>query len=888
MGRMLKYLIAITMMILPFAGYSQFSGFAFQPYTAAAGVQPPWNPSTAINSTQRYLAWNTSTGEYWYWNVAANPDVWAKMGWNFQGSLAQYQVAYGSAANTITGSADFVYEYNQVTLTKADTVTGILGGISIFNKNTSALNNTRNQIAFGQGEAPNASIGSRRKSGNPSIPSTELTFATSDAAGLKQRMIISSGGNVGIGTDAANSTSRLVIKNTQEPGRSLAIGRQTFDNTTDWTLPANVSITGGVLSASNATGTVTFTGTFNKTLKPESAFEVTYRMPAYSSGTCTLAIGDATYPLPGVIFSAAYPGGNVVVLIPATAINANTTFQITMAGFTGTFDDIFVYEISQPVPFILSGQNDNDTTNYNILVAHNDMQAVGIGGGARYVAKRNANELNNSGQTTSDGNANFSLGTNALINTTWGRVNNAVGNAALRRNTIGINNVANGNAVLSNNTIGSGNVGVGTNSLFTNISGGNNVGIGGTTLFSAFNISGNVAIGNQAFRGLRGGGNSIAIGTNAGLFGVDGTTTEDSLLRATSSIYLGFSARGSRIRNSTATISNEIVIGSSLTTGSDIIGGGNNSVVLGNTAIAKTILRPNVMITNTSTPHTTTPLYPLHVVGNAYVEGASAQFLAGSANASASTPAYSFHRDKNTGMYQSDTSSLAFAVDGIQSMYLNNSGNVGIGTNNALYRLNVVKDNAADGISVNAGGNTASYSPFLTFGRHRGTISSRTSTSSGDNLGYLSFHGVNSSNNYNESGRIQFVQDAAATTQVRSKFEINVNNGTELVNRFSISSAGLINLNGGVDLATSATITGSYTATNSDCVLVCNSSTPFTLTLPSTPPTGQLYFITRTNSTGNLTISANGQTINGNSSITLSTQYESVRLIYTGTEWIRF
>ena len=64
------------------------------------------------------------------------------------------------------------------------------------------------------------------------------------------------------------------------------------------------------------------------------------------------------------------------------------------------------------------------------------------------------------------------------------------------------------------------------------------------------------------------------------------------------------------------------------------------------------------------------------------------------------------------------------------------------------------------------------------------------------------------------------------------------------------------------------------------------SSSAVTITLPSSPSTGQLYTITKNDSSANaVTVDGNGKTINGSTSHTLSSQYDKVRIIYTGTEW---
>lgn len=87
-----------------------------------------------------------------------------------------------------------------------------------------------------------------------------------------------------------------------------------------------------------------------------------------------------------------------------------------------------------------------------------------------------------------------------------------------------------------------------------------------------------------------------------------------------------------------------------------------------------------------------------------------------------------------------------------------------------------------------------------------------------------------------------------------------------------------------------ATKTGAYTAQSTDATLLANASGgAFTLTLPVSPYSGQILIVKKTDASANaVTISGNGKTIDGSSSVSIATQYQSLTLQYdpTSSGWI--
>jgi len=65
------------------------------------------------------------------------------------------------------------------------------------------------------------------------------------------------------------------------------------------------------------------------------------------------------------------------------------------------------------------------------------------------------------------------------------------------------------------------------------------------------------------------------------------------------------------------------------------------------------------------------------------------------------------------------------------------------------------------------------------------------------------------------------------------------------------------------------------------------SSSGLTCTMPTSPVVGWPYFVS-VGSSGNLTIGGNGKTINGQTAQSLAAPYESVVIVYNGTEYRMF
>lgn len=95
-------------------------------------------------------------------------------------------------------------------------------------------------------------------------------------------------------------------------------------------------------------------------------------------------------------------------------------------------------------------------------------------------------------------------------------------------------------------------------------------------------------------------------------------------------------------------------------------------------------------------------------------------------------------------------------------------------------------------------------------------------------------------------------------------------------------------LSGGLAIPTVAK-TGTYTATASDHVILCDASGgAFTVTLPAASGVpGTVYHIKKTDSSGNaVTVDGNAsETIDGDTTKVIGTQYDSMMIICDGSNW---
>jgi hypothetical protein len=180
----------------------------------------------------------------------------------------------------------------------------------------------------------------------------------------------------------------------------------------------------------------------------------------------------------------------------------------------------------------------------------------------------------NSLKNNTTGSYNTANGYNSLSVNTTGESNTSIGSFSLERNSTGSNNIAIGYYSLNNNTTAGSNTAIGNQSLFTNSTGEQNTANGYKSL--RLNIgSYNTANGTYSLEGNETGSYNTAIGQSSGSFIANGQIPNSS---SDYSVYLG-----SNTKASADDAQNEVVIGY------NAIGGGSNTVTLGNTSVTKVI-----------------------------------------------------------------------------------------------------------------------------------------------------------------------------------------------------------------------------------------------------------------------------------------------------------
>jgi len=93
----------------------------------------------------------------------------------------------------------------------------------------------------------------------------------------------------------------------------------------------------------------------------------------------------------------------------------------------------------------------------------------------------------------------------------------------------------------------------------------------------------------------------------------------------------------------------------------------------------------------------------------------------------------------------------------------------------------------------------------------------------------------------------------------------------------------------GSSITTVTPITTNYTVLSTDCTIAVGAIVaPITVTLPATPSLGRVIYVkdvTGVGATQNITVSGNGNTIDGSATSLISTNFGSLALEFTGVEW---
>jgi len=325
-------------------------------------------------------------------------------------------------------------------------------------------------------------------------------------------------------------------------------------------------------------------------------------------------------------------------------------------------------------------------------------------------------QMSSSGTANNSGAYNSAMGVSALYSNTTGNYNSAMGTDALSLNTTGDYNSAIGVSALLSNTTGTDNSAVGVSTLRSNTTGTFNSAIGRDALRFNRSATSSTAVGYQAGYGVSGvtaSQNNVFLGYQSGF----GNTTGDNntlvgyqsgygLTSGSSNMLIGYNVDAPSVTGSQQLNIGNLLYGTGIYNGSVVSG---NAFAGGKLGVG-----------------TTTPFAKLSIGGDS--NGAYPLFAVSTSTASATTTAFVIDSNGRVGIgtttpyaqlsvagltasgyYNADSATATSTFSGgftagnnaalvvnkaatANSLYINPSGNVGIGTAGPTAKLHVVGD----------------------------------------------------------------------------------------------------------------------------------------------------------------------------------------------------
>jgi collagen type VII alpha len=357
-------------------------------------------------------------------------------------------------------------------------------------------------------------------------------------------------------------------------------------------------------------------------------------------------------------------------------------------------------------------------------------------------------------------------------------------------------------------------------------------------------------------------------------------------------------------------------------TGSSIfsLNGTNAYYTAGNVGIGTTSPASNLQIGNTTQISTATPV--VLSLGGTYSSTAGSNLKLKLFDSGFAPSAYGFGVSAaSLDYYAPSTAGHNFYVNGNSSasVTINSSGSVGIGTTAPWDLLTIDQSDGSAGLSISNDSSTAARFPeinILNFNggfagssgvnlvASRGSSASRAAVQSGDALGNLSGRGQydTTAGHTGQGAQINFL---ATGTYSATSFPTDITFGTVASGSTTMSERMRINAVGNVGIGSSspnstlqvagsfatnlAAQTANYTLTATDSIITASASSgAATMTLPTAVGTaGREYTIKKTDSSTNAVTVAttSSQTIDGASTYSLSTQYQSVSIVSDGANW---
>ena len=336
---------------------------------------------------------------------------------------------------------------------------------------------------------------------------------------------------------------------------------------------------------------------------------------------------------------------------------------------------------------------------------------------------------------------NTAVGTNALVSNNGGDENSAFGADALRLNTLGERNTALGVRAMQGNFVGLNNTAIGVDALRENFDGSGNVALGfeaaynetgSNRLYIANSRNNNLIVGDfstgrillnagntppatlgaalqvntvntgdvgvivrgasgqtaNLFEARNNGGTAVARISNAGnanfngTLGVSGATTLSSSLDVAGATALGntLTVANAATLNGATQINNTLTVTGATSLGSNLTVAGNGTITGALDVTGTTRLRNTVQVDGATTISNT-----LNVTGNTTLGGTLG--VTNTATASKFVPTGNV--TAGNGMYLPTADEVAFSTAGAERLRLDNNGNVGVGTNDPQFRLDV-------------------------------------------------------------------------------------------------------------------------------------------------------------------------------------------------------
>jgi len=157
----------------------------------------------------------------------------------------------------------------------------------------------------------------------------------------------------------------------------------------------------------------------------------------------------------------------------------------------------------------------------------------------------------------------------------------------------------------------------------------------------------------------------------------------------------------------------------------------------------------------------------------------------------ASAPSISFDGDTNTGVYRTGADQLALATGGSGRLFVDASGNVGVGAAPAWPVHIVTTVNDSFFLERNA---DSVGTPNLGFRTTRGTYASPTALLNGDGIGTIQFRGYTGTASSTGVGLRAVVEGTPSGSRCPAYFSVLTDNGTALGERLRITSAGRVGI----------------------------------------------------------------------------------------------